>query len=108
VAPFHEQNGFVGDGKGFYWLHTHDATGIIHIESPDNRTYTLGNFFDIWGQPLTQDNVAGLSGPLRAFVDGKVYMGSARDIVLKAHQEITLVVGDPVPTPPRYIFPEGL
>lgn len=29
--------------------HTHDATGIIHIESPVVRDFTLGDFFDIWG-----------------------------------------------------------
>ncbi len=36
-----------------YSLHTHDAGGIVHIESPDNRNYTLGNLFDIWGQHLS-------------------------------------------------------
>jgi hypothetical protein len=36
-----------------YSLHTHDASGIIHIESPDSRSYTLGNLFDIWGQHLS-------------------------------------------------------
>ena len=39
-------------GSCFYWLHTHAADGIIHIESPVQRTYTLGEFFDEWGQPL--------------------------------------------------------
>src|SRR4030095_7701535 len=34
VKPFRVENGFVGVGNGIYWLHTHDATGIIHIESP--------------------------------------------------------------------------
>ena len=29
------------------WLHTHAADGIVHIESPVDRTYTLGNFFDV-------------------------------------------------------------
>jgi hypothetical protein len=33
-----------------YWLHTHDDTGIIHIESPDDRSFTLGQFFDVWRQ----------------------------------------------------------
>jgi hypothetical protein len=36
-----------------YSLHTHNADGIIHIESPDSRSYTLGNLFDIWGQHLS-------------------------------------------------------
>ena len=108
IRPFHEQNGFVGDGRGFYWLHTHDATDIIHIESPDQRQYTLGNFFDVWGQPLAAHNVAGLKGAVRALVDGRIYMGKARDIPLKAHEQITLVVGEPMPQVPQYVFPEGL
>ena len=108
VQPFQVNNGFVGMGAGIYWLHTHDATGIIHVESPDNRTYTLGQFFDIWGQPLDAKNVAGLTGTVRAFVDGKTYAGSPRGIVLGAHTQITLEVGAPFVTPPIYTFPAGL
>lgn len=108
VKPFQVNNGFVGMGKGIYWLHTHDATGIIHVESPDDRRYTLGNFFDIWGQPLTSREVAGLKGVVRVFVDGKPYAGDPRSIVLGAHTQITLQVGTPNVTPPVYAFPEGL
>jgi hypothetical protein len=108
VKPFREENGFVGSGQGFYWLHTHDATGVIHVESPDNRAYTLGNFFNVWGQPLDADNVAGLKGKVHAFVDGKPYAGKARDIKLGAHTQITLVVGEPPVSPPVYVFPDGL
>ena len=35
-------------GNCIYWLHTHDDSGIIHIESPVTRNFTLGQFFDIW------------------------------------------------------------
>jgi hypothetical protein len=108
VKPFREENGFVGSGQGFYWLHTHDATGVIHIESPDDRQYTLGNFFNIWGQPLDAGNVAGLKGKVSAFVDGKPYAGKVREIKLGAHTQVTLVVGAPPVTPPSYVFPEGL
>ncbi|HVT47083.1 MAG TPA: hypothetical protein VHD57_04790 [Vicinamibacterales bacterium] len=108
VRPFRVENGFVDAARGIYWLHTHDATGIIHVESPDPRTYTLGNFFDIWGRPLTTTNVAGIEGPVHAYVDGKPYTGNPRDIVLRAHAQITLEVGTPLVTPPTYVFPEGL
>lgn len=108
VKPFREENGFVGSGQGFYWLHTHDASGIVHVESPDDRPYTLGNFFDVWGQPLADGNVAGLKGKLRAFVDGKPYAGKVREIRLGAHSQITLEVGEPAVAPPVYAFPEGL
>ena len=108
VQPFQVNNGFVGGGAGIYWLHTHDATGIIHVESPDSRAYTLGQFFDIWGQPLDAQNVAGLQGAVRAFVDGKTFIGNLRSIVLRAHTQITLEVGAPFVTPPVYTFPTGL
>jgi hypothetical protein len=108
VKPFRIDNGFVGSGSGFDWLHTHDATGVIHIESPDTRSYTLGNFFDIWGEPLSARGVAGLDGAVCAFVDGKAYSGDPRAIVFAAHAQITLEVGGPVVPPPVYLFPNGL
>lgn len=108
VRPFQVNNGFVGVASGIYWLHTHDATGIIHVESPDNRTYTLGQFFDIWGQTLNAREVAGLKGAVRAYVDGKRYSGDPRGIVLSAHTQITLEVDAPFVPPPVYIFPAGL
>jgi hypothetical protein len=108
VQPFQVKDGFVGIGQGIYWLHTHDATGIIHVESPDDRAYTLGQFFDIWGEPLGAGEVAGLTGTVRAFVDGKRYTGNPRGIVLGAHTQITLEVGSPFVPPPVYLFPTGL
>ena len=108
IKPFRVVHDFVEGGKGYYWLHTHDATGILHIESPDKRTYTLGNFFDIWGMPLGKHNVAGLKGNTRAYVNGRIYSGEIRDIVLNAHDQITLEVGKPFFRPSIYVFPEGL
>ena len=108
VAPGAMQAGFVGGGRAFYWMHTHDATGIIHVESPVDRRFTLGQFFDIWGEPLEEDDVAGLKGRVRAFVDGVPYKGDPRAIELRPHAQITLEVGSPLMTPPAYAFPGGL
>jgi len=44
----------VGIYDCLYWLHTHVADGIIHIETPGERSFTLGEFFDIWNQPLVR------------------------------------------------------
>jgi hypothetical protein len=107
VKPLRIQNGFAG-GAALYWLHTHDATGIIHVESPDARPYTLGEFFDIWGRGLGRKDVAGLQGPVHAFIDGRPYAGDLRAIVLTAHEQITIEVGEPVVAPPVYTFPSGL
>src|SRR5207247_10743365 len=51
---------FVGiTATSICWLHTHDTSGIIHIESGDNRAFTLADFFAVWGQPLSQTVIDG-------------------------------------------------
>jgi hypothetical protein len=85
----------------FYWLHTHDQSGIIHIESPINRTYHLGEFFDIWKQKLSNNQIlnhtANSANPLNTYINGtKVPNGTNyRDIPLHAHDVITIVYGKP-------------
>lgn len=87
---------FYGAQQCYYWLHTHAADGVIHIESPTARIYTLGDFFDEWHQPLSSSQVAGSSGPVKAFLDGKPWTASPRAIPLTPHAEIQLDVGSPV------------
>jgi hypothetical protein len=99
---------FVEQGTCFYWLHTHAADGIIHIESPVRRTYTLGNFFDEWGQPLSAGRVGPASGHVVAIYNGQVFKGDPRDIPLTAHAQIQLEVGTPLVAPERVTFPQGL
>lgn len=92
-----------------YWLHTHDATGLIHIEAPDpSGAYTLGEFFDIWGEELAHDLIAGRQGDVRAFVNGMAYHGDLKAIPLAPRSQITLEVGKPFVPPPVYVFPPGL
>jgi hypothetical protein len=98
----------VVSGTCFYWLHTHAADGIIHIESPVHRTFTLGNFFDIWGQPLGKDQVGPAHGSVTALYNGKVYVGNPRNIPLEAHAQIQLEVGKPLVSPVTITFPSGL
>lgn len=90
---------FVTAGACFSWLHTHAADGIIHIESPVQRTYLLGNFFDIWKQPLSARRVGPARGRVVAFFDGKTWPGNPRDIPLDAHAQIQLDVGRPLVVP---------
>jgi hypothetical protein len=98
-------------GGCLYWIHTHDATGIIHVESPQivapegDGEYTLGMLFDIWGYPLTRNGVAGFTGPVTAYVNGAQYDGDLRAIPLVSHQQIVLEVGTPLVPPPNYEFP---
>ena len=102
------QGAFIETGTCFYWLHTHASDGIIHIESPVQRTYTLGNFFDIWGQPLGPDQVGPAQGHVTAIYNGQVWQGNPRDIPLNAQAQIQLQVGTPLVTPEQITFPNGL
>jgi hypothetical protein len=95
-----------------HWIHTHNASGIIHIETPDVEApsggpYTLGMLFDVWGVPLTRTAIGPFKGPVIAYVNGSKYDGDLNAIPLAAHQQITLEVGTPTVPPPNYKFPEG-
>ena len=56
-------------------LHTHDRTGIIHMESTHPHRFTLGDFFAVWGVKLGPDRVGGLTGlggdKLHFFLNGR-------------------------------------
>jgi hypothetical protein len=97
---------FVIGGSCFYWLHTHDATGIIHVEPPTTIEANLGQLFDVWGQPLSRTGVAGYNGAVTVLVDGEEYSGDPRAIVFESHKQIAIEVGTPVVTPDYYLFPE--
>jgi hypothetical protein len=94
-------------------LHTHDASGIIHIETSAFRSFTLGQFFSVWGQPLSSSNVAGITGlPVTIYViDGnsaKAVSGDFLATELLAHRSIAIVIGSPPLELPIYKWPSGL
>jgi hypothetical protein len=91
-------------GGCMYWLHTHDADGVVHVEAPQQRQYTLGTFFDIWGKPLGPSQVGGDRGTVVAYVNGQRFTGNPRDIPLTEKAVIQLGVGAPVVAPSPYTF----
>jgi hypothetical protein len=95
VAQPTSAGAFIDSGSCFYWLHTHAADGIIHIESPVQRTFTLGDFFDEWGQPLSASQVGPAKGPVTAIVNGRVWRGNPRNVPLGSHENLQLEVGTP-------------
>lgn len=110
VPPYQIQQSpvgpFITGGTAFYWLHTHDRTGVIHIESPVQRVYTLGEFFDIWGQPLGTAQVGPAHGAVSALVNGTRFTGNPGNIPLHAHDVVQLAVGPVVSFHP-FVFPPG-
>jgi hypothetical protein len=97
--------------KCFYWLHTHDESGVIHIESPVAKDYTIGQFFNIWNKKFSNtqilDNIVNGKNTLNVYVNGNKVNAAVnyRDIKLKAHDEIAIVYGKPPSTiPSKYNF----
>lgn len=97
-------------------LHTHDASGVVHVEAPDVRTFTLGEVFGVWGVRLTRRCLggycAGGADRLRVYVGGRELTGDPRRLSLAPHAEIVVAFGTqrqlPQPLPARYAFPSGL
>jgi hypothetical protein len=95
-----------------YALHVHPGDdNIIHIESPSTAPYSLGNFFDIWGQPLSStqmmSNTVDSSHPLKVVVvdgNGKstTWTGNPWDIKLTAHETIFLLYNSPKVQPSAF------
>ena len=100
---------------GYAPLHTHDPSGVIHVESPTVRTYTLGEFFAVWGVRITPSCLGGYCAgggrQLRLFVDGRADRGDPTTLALAPHQELVVAFGTaaqlPSPIPSTYQFPPG-
>jgi hypothetical protein len=97
-------------------LHTHDSTGVVHVESPTVQLFTLGQFFGVWGVRFTPSCLggycAGGGDRLRVFLDGRPVVGDPLLVPLEEHEEIVVAFGTraelPDPVPSSYAFPAGL
>ncbi len=103
----------------FYQVHTHDYSGLIHIEDPSkpqDLTYkaiqpyaSLQTLFDIWGEPIAPTTAASFTGVVSVYtgmpshkngavdiVDSYVpFSGVASDLKLAHHEAVWIVVGTP-------------
>jgi hypothetical protein len=92
-----------------FWLHTHTSDGIIHIESPATRIFTLGQFIQVWDNtPIISPTFEKLTNGdtnLKVFVNGKEVKDSFDKIALSAHDEIVIISGSVPPSfPSSYDF----
>jgi hypothetical protein len=88
---------FDAASRCYYWLHVHARDGVLHVEAPTAAPVTLGQFFAVWGQPLTTTRVAAAAGRVTVLVDGRRVAGAPGRIVLRPHEAIQLDVGAPTP-----------
>lgn len=92
-----------------YEIHTHNPSGELHIETDAFKRFTLGQFFKIWGQPLSATGVAGLSDqPVKFYVsdngDLRQYVGDPAEIELTSHRAITIQIGSAPAAVPTYTW----
>lgn len=98
-----------GNPQNFYPLHTHDASGTIHVESPTVRDFHLKDFFAIWDQKFDSTHILGYStaanNPVQMTVNGvpspaygDLKLNDGAQIVITA-SNATLGEQPPVKTP---------
>jgi hypothetical protein len=102
--------------NAFAALHTHDATGTIHVEAASPYQFTLGQFFDVWGVRFTSTCIGGYcaSGDdqLRVYENGQPVAGDPRNTPLSDQAVIVVAFGteqevpNPVPTAVPSGFPQ--
>lgn len=60
------------EGRTMRPIHTHDATGILHIEAPCQREFRLGEFFEVWGRQFSSNCIFdNCNGEISMTVNGK-------------------------------------
>jgi hypothetical protein len=108
IKPGKPTNGFITTAKCFYYIHTHDASGTVHIEVPRNLPYSaikynLGQMLSIWGVSHGAHNFGPFSGKIQVFI-GTVplqqvtvssytaYTKSLDKIQLQSHEVIWIVI----------------
>ncbi|HEY6117050.1 MAG TPA: hypothetical protein VI172_13945 [Candidatus Dormibacteraeota bacterium] len=99
--------GFIATGGCFAWIHTHDTTGVVHVFTQIGKSYTLGQVFSVWGQPLTSSGALGFSGQVVVLVNGGPVEGDPRSVPLKNLENIVLELGKPPKTAPAALYDFG-
>ncbi len=96
-------------------VHTHDTSGIIHIESDDaNATYTLGQVFTLWGVKFTNNSIGSYKNDpdnKLTVYDNGVVVSDPVNLKLAKHHEIVVVYGttaEKPSIPKSYTFTNGL
>ena len=101
--------GYIYHQTCLYFVHTHDRTGIIHLESKTAQPFSLGTFFKLWGEPLSTTQIAEFTGPVSVYVNGQPdTVDAPQNVAMNPGDDITLVIGTPPAWIPAYILPPSL
>lgn len=125
--PGAPSSGFINTATCFYFIHTHDSSGIVHVEDPNPNNlavtasmYTLQDVLDVWGITASANNFGQFTGPVRVFTSGQTYDGQNTNVPatsltywgnnpatvpLYSHEVIYVEVGPTWPTTlPNVVF----
>ena len=116
--PGSEVNGMTDSAHCIYGMHTHDASGMVHVEvkssMPLSGSYApLGKLLDIWGERISSTAFGPFTGtvrvfyattPLRSTYSGTYteYTGNPWYLKTYSHEAIWIEVG------PTYVLPAQL
>ena len=96
-------------------LHTHDTSGVVHIESAQDVPFTLGQLFTEWGQPLSANQIGPVKAAegeqVRLYRNGQLVEGDPAGYKFQPHDELVLWLGPASAQPSipsSYAFPPGL
>ncbi|MBV9271338.1 MAG: hypothetical protein JO165_09595 [Candidatus Eremiobacteraeota bacterium] len=109
---------FTNTATCFYDLHTHDASGMIHTESPltipfSSSAFTLGTLLDVWGISISSSNFGPYIGPVQVYTakvplktltasNYTLYTGAdPTSIAVYSHMAIWIEVGPTFVSPPN-------
>lgn len=96
-----------------YWMHTHDTTGVIHIESPTTKLFTLNQFLDIWQQKFSS-SASPFSTELSSsagwviYVNGKQVNTNFSRLQMHSHDLVTIAYNSPKVKPDTTYAWQGL
>lgn len=103
-----DPSGFIATGSCFAWIHTHDTSGVVHIVTPEEKAFTLGQLFEVWGQTLTADSALGSAGPVAVLINGVRLSDDPRTVKLLNLDNIVIELGAPPSSPAPAFFDFGL
>jgi hypothetical protein len=110
APPWRGRHPYVTGGRCTYPLRTREPTGVIEVAAEPGHvpTPTLGELFELWGQPLTRTRAGAFRGRVDVWVGGRPWPADPRSVPLKRHAQIVVAIGGGVPVHDRYLFPPGL
>jgi hypothetical protein len=97
-------------GRFIAALHTHDTSGVVHMEATKPYPFTLGEFINIWGVSFSDSNLgaykAGDGKVLQLWVNGK-QVSDPVNYKMKSHDVMILGYGKPGSFPTKKSFNFG-